>query len=71
MVKCMSNVTPKYLADSEKRTVELPIVRESGRGIEFEILGADMISASVLSVFSFSLLWVINDFTSWKHCYMD
>ena len=70
MVKCMSNVTPKYLADSEKRTVELPIVRESGRGIEFEILGADMISVSVSS-FSFSLLWVVHDLTSWTHCCMN
>ena len=51
MVKCMSSVTPRYLADREKRTVKFPTVRESGRGIEFEILVADMISASVLSQF--------------------
>ena len=30
-----------------------------------------MISASVLSSFSFSLLWVIHDLTSWTHCCMD
>ena len=45
--------------------------KESGRGIEFEVLGANMISASVLSSFSFSLLWVIHDLTSWTHCCMD
>ena len=33
-----------------------PTVGESGRGIEFEILGADMISASVLSSFSFQFI---------------
>ena len=45
--------------------------KESGRGIEFEIFVADMISSSVLSSFSFSLLWVFHDFTSWTHCCMD
>ena len=44
---------------------------QSGRGTEFEILGADTISASVLSSFSFSLLWVIHDLESWAHCCMD
>ena len=68
MVERMSSVTPRYLADREKRTVEFPTVRESERGVEFKILGADMISASVLSSFSFSLLWVIHDLTSWPHC---
>ena len=58
----MSGVTPRYLSDWEKRTVEFPTVKESGRGIEFEILGADMISASFLSSFRFSLLWA-----EWVH----
>ena len=57
MVKCMSSVTPRYLADREKRTVKFPTVRESGRGIEFEILVADMISASVLSQFVVGHPW--------------
>ena len=67
----MSSVTPSYLADWEKWTVEFPTMRKSGRGIEVEILGVDMISASVLSSFSFSLLWVIHDLTSWTHFCMD
>ena len=70
-VKCMSSVTSRYFDDWEKRTVEFPAVRESGRGIEFEIFGADMISASVLSSFSFSLLCVIHDLTWWTHFCMD
>ena len=37
------------------RTVKFPTVGESGRGTEFEILGGDLIGASVLSSFSFSL----------------
>ena len=42
IVKCMSSITPRYLADWEKRTVKFSTMRESGIGIEFEILGADM-----------------------------
>ena len=39
-----------------KRTVEFPTMTESRRGIEFEILAADMISVSVLSSLSFSFV---------------
>ena len=39
--------------------------------IEFEILDADMISASVSPSFSFSWLWFIHNLTSWMHSGMD
>ena len=64
----MSGVTPRFLADWKKeRTVEFPTTRELVKDVEFEILSADVISASVLSSFSFCLLCVIEDLTSWMH----
>lgn len=39
--------------------------------MEFEILGAGVVSAYILSSFSFSLLWVTYDLISWMYSYMD
>ena len=47
---------PKISSWVRKRTVEFPTMTESRRGIEFEILAADMISVSVLSSLSFSFV---------------
>ena len=71
IVKCIPSVTPRYLTDWEKWTVEFPTTRKSGRGVEFEILGVDIISAYVFSLFSLSLLPVIHNLTAWMHSCMD
>ena len=76
IVKCRSNVTPRFLADWEKGAAKFPTIRESGGGggggdVKFKILGADMISAAILSSFSFSLLLVIHNLKSWLHSCMD
>ena len=70
IVKWQSDVTPRFLTESDKGTDALPTVTESRKKRERErdlkILSKDTIIASVLS-FSVSLFGVIQDLMSSIH----
>ena len=64
VVKWQSNVTPRFLTESDKGTDAQPTVIKSGKEKERDIdfRPEDTIIASVLSSFSLSLFHVINTF---------
>ena len=63
MVKWQSIVTPMFLTEADKGTDAQSTVKKSGKEKEraFDFRLEDMIIASVLSSFSFSLFNVIQD----------
>ena len=71
MVRPESRVTPRFFADWENWTVVSPTTRESGKETDVDILGEEIIRASVLSSLSLSLLNVIHDLTSRMHSCTD
>ena len=71
MVRCVSSITPRVLADWENMTFEVLTVRESSKGKDMDILWEDTVIASVLSSFRFSLLLDIHTLTSWMHSSRD
>lgn len=55
------SITPRFLADWGSLLQE----ESWGKGVQFKILGPDIINTSVLWLPGFSLLWVVHDLTSW------
>ena len=64
-------ITPRFLAEEHTETVEDPTTSESGSGLEREALGDATIRTSVFSSLSFNLLYVIQDFTSFTHSWIE
>ena len=74
IVKWQSNVTPRFLTESDKGLIDAqPTVIKSGketeRNLDFRL--EDTIVASVLSSFSLSLFNVIQDLMSSIHFYIE
>ena len=69
IVKWQSNVTPRFLTESDKGTDAQPTVIKSGQEKErnLDFRPEDTIIASVLSSFSLSLFNVIQDLMSSIH----